>query len=170
MTRVLAVDPGLTRCGIAIVAGAPGRRLQMEHVGVIGTEPDLEVAERLLCIDREVDGLLQAFSPDAVVVERVFSQHNVTSAMSTAQAAAVVLVAAAKAGIPTAQHTPTEVKAAVTGNGRAEKSQVAAMVVRLLALKERPRPADATDALALAICHIWQTPMRQRRQAAGVAG
>jgi crossover junction endodeoxyribonuclease RuvC len=94
--------------------------------------------------------------PDVVAVERVFSQHNVRTAMGTAQAAGLAIVAAARAGIPVALHTPTEVKAAVTGSGRADKAQIGAMVTRLLRLAEAPRPADAADALALAICQIWR--------------
>jgi crossover junction endodeoxyribonuclease RuvC len=91
-----------------------------------------------------------------VAVERVFSQLNVRTVMGTAQAGAVAIVCAARRGLPVALHTPTEVKAAVTGSGRADKNQVTAMVMRLLRITDPPRPADAADALALAICHIWR--------------
>ena len=167
MTRVLAVDPGLTRCGIAVVDGDAGRALQMRYVGVARTDSALPLAERLLLLEGQVVELIDAYGPDVVAVQRVFSQHNVTSAMSTAQAAAVVLLAGARAGLGTAEHTPTEVKASVTGDGRAAKDQVAAMVTRLLRLPGPPRPVDATDALALAICHLWRTPMQQRLLRAG---
>jgi crossover junction endodeoxyribonuclease RuvC len=168
--RVLAVDPGLTRCGVAVVDGGPGRALAMLHCDVLRTEPDLPVAQRLHGLDGEFRALLEAHDPQVVVVERVFSQHNVRSAITTGQAAAVALLAAAHAGLPTAEHTPTEVKAAVTGSGQADKRQVAAMVTRVLGLPCPPTPADATDALALAICHLWRMPMLQRIHAKGGVG
>jgi crossover junction endodeoxyribonuclease RuvC len=99
-------------------------------------------------------------------VERVFSQHNVRTVMGTAQAGAVAIVCAARRGLPVALHTPSEVKAAVTGNGRADKAQVTMMVMRLLRMDNPPRPADTADALALAICHLWRGAMRQRLAAA----
>jgi crossover junction endodeoxyribonuclease RuvC len=156
VVRVLGVDPGMTRCGVGVVEGAPGRPLTLVHVDVIRTPSDAEVGSRLL---RQADALAEAiavFAPDAVAVERVFSQHNVRTAMGTAQVAGLAIVAATRAGIPVALHTPTEVKAAVTGSGRADKAQIGAMVTRLLKLAETPRPADAADALALAICHLWR--------------
>jgi crossover junction endodeoxyribonuclease RuvC len=154
--RVLGVDPGLTRCGLGVVDGAPGRALAMVCTDVARTSPDSGIGDRLLAIERQIEEWLVAYRPDAVAVERVFSQHNVRTVMGTAQAGAVAIVCAARHGIPVALHTPSEVKAAVTGNGRAGKAQVTAMVVRLLRLADPPRPADAADALALAICHIWR--------------
>jgi len=154
--RVLGVDPGLTRCGIGVVEGAPGRALTMVRVGVIRTSADEDIAARLLAIETEIEAWLDACRPDAVAVERVFSQQNVRTVMGTAQAGAVAIVCAARRGLPVALHTPSEVKAAVTGNGRAGKDQVTAMVTRLLRVTDPPRPADAADALALAICHIWR--------------
>jgi crossover junction endodeoxyribonuclease RuvC len=168
VTRVLAVDPGLTRCGVGVVDGGPGQPLRMQHVAVLTTSPQAQVAIRLRTLAAGIEALLSGFRPDVVVVERVFSQQNVASAMATAQAAAVALLLAARAGLPTAEHTPTQVKAAVTGNGQADKSQVAAMVVRLLGLPKPPTPVDATDALALAICHLWRIPMLQRIRSAEV--
>jgi crossover junction endodeoxyribonuclease RuvC len=165
--RVLAVDPGLTRCGVAVVDGGPGRTLRMRHCDVLRTDSDLPIARRLHRLDAQLRTLLAAHDPEVVVVERVFSQHNVRTAIATGQAAAVALLAAAHAGLATAEHTPTEVKAAVTGSGQADKQQVAAMVTRLLGLPAAPTPVDATDALALAICHLWQMPMLQRIQARG---
>ncbi len=154
--RVLGVDPGLTRCGVGVVEGAPGRALTMIKVGVITTVATDDIATRLLAIETGIEAWLDACRPDAVAVERVFSQLNVRTVMGTAQAGAVAIVCAARRGLPVALHTPTEVKAAVTGSGRADKNQVTAMVMRLLRIADPPRPADAADALALAICHIWR--------------
>ena len=167
--RVLGVDPGLTRCGIGVVDGAPGRRLTLVHVGVVLTAPDLDLASRLLAIEQGIEAVLEATQPDAVAVERVFAQHNVRTVMGTAQAGAVAITAAARRGIPVALHTPSEVKAAVTGSGRADKDQVGAMVARLLGLTEVPKPADSADALALAICHLWRGDSSARLAAARVA-
>ena len=154
--RVLGVDPGLTRCGIGVVDGAPGRALSLVRVGVIRTSADDDIAARLLAIETELETWLDACQPDAVAVERVFSQQNLRTVMGTAQASAVAIVCAARRGLPVATHTPSEVKAAVTGNGRADKNQVTAMVAKLLRITDPPRPADAADALALAICHLWR--------------
>ncbi|HEU5418274.1 MAG TPA: crossover junction endodeoxyribonuclease RuvC [Streptosporangiaceae bacterium] len=164
--RVLGVDPGLTRCGLGVVDGAPGRALTMVTVTVARTPHDSEIGHRLLAIEQQIEELLTDYRPDAVAVERVFSQHNVTTVMGTAQAGAVAIVCAARHGIPVALHTPSEVKAAVTGSGRADKAQVVAMVARLLKLSDPPRPADAADALALAICHIWRGGAQARLAAA----
>ena len=160
--RVLGVDPGLTRCGIGVVEGVAGRPLTLTGVGVVRTSSDADIAERLVLIERGIESWLDAHRPEAVAVERVFSQHNVRTVMGTAQASAVAMLCAARRGLPVALHTPSEVKAAVTGTGRAEKEQVGAMVMRLLRLDTPPRPADAADALALAICHIWRAPAQQR--------
>lgn len=160
--RVLGVDPGLTRCGIAVVDGGVGRQVRCVEVEVIRTPVDADLAVRLLAVADVVDVWLDRHRPDAVAVERVFSQYNVRTAMGTAQAGGVVALAAARRGMPVTFHTPSEVKAAVTGSGRADKAQVTTMVTRLLDLPDRPRPADAADALALAICHLWRAPMRGR--------
>jgi crossover junction endodeoxyribonuclease RuvC len=154
--RVLGVDPGLTRCGIGVVEGAPGRRLQLVHVEVVRTPADAEVGARLVAQADAIAAAIARHRPDVVAVERVFSQHNVRTVMGTAQVAGLALVAATRAGLPVALHTPSEVKAAVTGSGTADKAQVGAMVTRLLRLAETPRPADAADALALAICQVWR--------------
>jgi crossover junction endodeoxyribonuclease RuvC len=166
--RVFGIDPGLTRCGLGVVDGVPGRPPTLVAVGVVRTDADAHIAARLLAIEEEIERWLTEYRPDTVAVERVFSQHNVRTVMGTAQAGAVAIVCAARRGLPVALHTPTEVKAAVTGSGRADKDQVAAMVTRLLRLTDRPRPADASDALALAICHLWRAPAIKARQA-GVA-
>ena len=170
--RVLGVDPGLTRCGLGLVESTPPRRLALVAFDVIRTSPDVALGARLLDIDQTIGTWLDEHAPDAVAVERVFSQHNVRTVMATAQVSGVVLTAAARRGIPVALHTPSEVKAAVTGNGRADKHQVTSMVTRILSLATKPKPADAADALALAICHLWRGPAAARIEAArrAVAG
>ena len=154
--RVLGIDPGLTRCGIGIVDSTGPQKLEMVGVGVIQTDVEAPLEFRLLELEKEISIWINKFKPDVIAVERVFSQLNVRTAMATGQAAGVALLLAAKAGIPVVMHTPSEVKAAVTGSGRANKSQVSEMVKRLLNLQEIPKPADSADALALAICNIWR--------------
>jgi crossover junction endodeoxyribonuclease RuvC len=169
--RVLGVDPGLTRCGVGVVEGVPGRPCTLIGYYVVHSHPDDPLPERLLNLDRNLTDLIAEHRPDSVAVERVFSQHNVRTVMGTAQASAVAVVCAAKAGHPVELYTPSEVKAAVTGSGQADKAQVTAMVTRLLRLDAPPRPADAADALALAICHVWRGGTRARiAQAAARAG
>ena len=154
--RVLGVDPVLTRCGVGVVEGSVGRPLSLVDVGVVRTPADLDLARRLLRLERALDDLVVRLRPDVVAVERVFSQHNVRTVMGTAQASGIAMLVAARHGIEVHLHTPSEVKAAVTGSGRADKDQVAAMVTRVLRLEAPPKPADAADALALAICHVWR--------------
>jgi len=160
--RVLGVDPGLTRCGVGVIEGSLGRPISLVAVDVIKTPASMPLGERLMHLERGIEHWLEAVDPDVVAVERVFSQHNVRTVMGTAQASGIALLAATRRGIPVATHTPSEVKAAVTGNGRAEKAQVGAMVARLLRLQEIPKPADAADALALAICHLWRGGAQER--------
>ncbi len=167
--RVLGIDPGLTRCGVGMVEGSIGRPLHLVEVGVVRTGADLPIEDRLLAIARGIDDWIDRLRPDAIAVERVFAQANVKTVMGTAQVSGLALVAAATRGIPVAMHTPSEVKAAVSGSGRADKAQVAAMVTRLLRLDEAPKPADAADALALAICHLWRGQATNRLQAAVAA-
>lgn len=154
--RVLGIDPGLTRCGIGVVDVAPDRRATLVHVDVVRTPADMPLAERLLAISRGIAGALDEHLPAAVAVERVFAQHNLRTVMGTAQASGIALMLAAERGLGVGLHTPSEVKAAITGYGSADKAQVGAMVARVLGLDEAPRPADASDALALAICHAWR--------------
>jgi crossover junction endodeoxyribonuclease RuvC len=168
--RVLGVDPGLTRCGLGVVEGASGQSLTLVAVDVVRTEAGEDIGARLLGIESAVQAWLVEHRPDAVAVERVFSQHNVRTVMGTAQASAVAITCAARAGIPVALHTPSEMKAAVSGNGRADKAQVAAMVTRILRLDSAPRPADAADALGLAICHVWRGGAAARYAAALAGG
>jgi crossover junction endodeoxyribonuclease RuvC len=167
--RVLGIDPGLTRCGLGVVEGSVGRPLHLVDVDVVRTPADMPVPLRLCRIEAEVEQWLDLHQPDAVAVERVFSQHNVSTVMGTAQASGIAMVAAARRGIPVALHTPSEVKAAVSGNGRADKAQIGAMVTRLLRLGAQPKPADAADSLALAICHIWRGAAQSRIDAAVAA-
>ena len=164
--RVLGVDPGLTRCGLGVVDGVPGLAV-LVRVGVQTTSAAEPLGQRLVALEVAVERWLDDCRPDAVAVERVFAQANVRTVMGTAQAGAVAVVCAARRGLPVALHTPSEVKAAVTGSGRAGKEQVAAMVARLLRLDGPPRPVDATDALALALCHLWRAPGLARLAAAG---
>ncbi|WP_432837053.1 crossover junction endodeoxyribonuclease RuvC [Dactylosporangium sp. CA-092794] len=164
--RVLGVDPGLTRCGVGVVEGLPGRPCRLVHYEVVTSEPDTDLALRLLGLDERLAALLAEHRPEAVAVERVFSQHNVRTVMGTAQAGAVAILAAARAGLPVRMYTPSEVKAAISGSGQADKAQVTAMVTRLLRLEAAPRPADAADALALAICHVWRGGAQERISAA----
>ncbi len=167
--RVLGIDPGLTRCGLGVVEGSVGRPLTMLDVGLVRTSADSPTAQRLYDIERVVDLWLDTHRPDVVAVERVFSQHNVRTVMGTAQASGVAMVAAARRGIPVALHTPSEVKASVSGSGRADKTQIGVMVTRLLRLDAVPAPADSADALALAICHIWRGGAQARLEAAVAA-
>jgi crossover junction endodeoxyribonuclease RuvC len=154
--RVLGVDPGLTRCGVGIVEGAIGSPISLVGVGVILTPAEAPLEQRLLDLDQQLSEWINLWKPDVIAVERVFSQHNVRTVMGTGQAAGIALLLAAKVGIPVMMHTPSEVKASVTGSGRANKAQVALMVQKILNLETIPKPVDATDALALAICHIWR--------------
>lgn len=153
---MLGIDPGLTRCGVGIVDVFPDRTVRLVHVGVIRSSPDMELPQRLLLVSEGIAAAIAEFHPDAVAVERVFAQHNLRTVMGTAQASGIAVVKAAENGLPVALHTPSEVKAAITGYGAADKAQVGTMVARVLGLSEIPKPADAADALALAICHGWR--------------
>jgi crossover junction endodeoxyribonuclease RuvC len=150
---VLGIDPGVSRCGYGAVA-AEGSRLEARACGVIRTPPGDLLPDRLAALQIELESLVADLRPAAVAVERVFFQTNVRTAMSVGQASGLALAVAARAGVPVCQYTPNEVKQAVAGYGAAGKGQVQAMVARLLHLPEVPRPPDAADALALAICHL----------------
>jgi len=158
---VLGVDPGLTRCGLGVVEGNPGRARLIE-AGVVRTPASMELALRLLAIEAGVEEWILRHQVDHVAIERVFAQHNLMTIVGTAQAAGVAMLVAARHGLPVHQHTPSEVKAAITGSGRADKDQVGAMVSRILHLDESPKPADAADAVALAICHAWRGAATER--------
>ncbi|MEY8041744.1 crossover junction endodeoxyribonuclease RuvC [Saccharopolyspora cebuensis] len=163
--RVLGVDPGLTRCGLGVVDGR-GRKLSCVAVGVARSPVDDDLALRLRSVAEVVEDWMDTHRPEVVAIERVFSQHNVRTVMGTAQVSGVVALAAARRDLPVAFHTPSEVKAAISGSGRADKKQVTAMVTRILGLAAAPKPADAADALALAVCHLWRAPMAERLAAA----
>ena len=160
--RVMGVAPGLTRCGIALVESGRGRTVTALDVDVVRTPTDMDLAERLLAIYTAACHWIDVHHPDVVAIERVFAQNQVSTAMGTAQAGGVIALAAGQREIPVRFHTPSEVKAAVTGSGRADKAQVTAMVTRILGMQTKPRPADAADALALAICHCWRGPIAER--------
>ena len=154
--RVLGVDPGLTRCGIGIVDVAANRRATLVYVGVVNTPATMALEQRLLAVSRGIRSALDEHRPTALAVERVFAQHNLRTVMGTAQASGIALALGAEFGLTVGLHTPSEVKAAITGYGAADKAQVGTMVARVLGLTEIPKPADAADALALAICHAWR--------------
>lgn len=161
--RVLGVDPGLTRCGLSVVdfgvrgdLAPSGARPRMIAVGVVRTTSERATGDRLAYLADELDTWLDRFEPDVVAIERVYVAEHVPTVMTTAMASGLVHLAAARRGLVVHEHTPTEVKAAVTGSGRADKAQVTSMITRVLGLPEAPRPADAADALAVAICHAWR--------------
>lgn len=160
--RVLGIDPGLTRCGLGVVDGGRGRSATCVDVGVARTPADGALPDRLSSVSDVVERWMDAHRPEVVAIERVFSQHNVRSVMGTAQVSGVIALAAARRDLPVAFHTPSEVKAAVSGSGRADKKQVTTMITRILGLDAAPKPADAADALALAVCHLWRAPMASR--------
>ncbi|HLS03524.1 MAG TPA: crossover junction endodeoxyribonuclease RuvC [Actinomycetales bacterium] len=154
--RVLGIDPGLTRCGLGVVDSRSARRAQYVATAVARTGADEDLGVRLLKISDMVGQWLDEYKPDVLALERVFAQHNLTTVMGTAQVSGVVMLAAAQRKVPVVLHTPSEVKRAVTGYGSAQKAQVQTMVAKILGLAQAPKPADAADALALAICHLWR--------------
>ena len=156
--RVLGIDPGLTRCGVGIIEGNSGRKPALLLADVVRTPAEMETGQRLASLERSLVQYLAEYRPDAIAVERVFARRDVSTIIGTAQASGVVLLVGTRAGLQVAQHTPSEVKAAITGNGRADKAQVGQMVMRILKLEAPPRPADAADAVALAVCHLWRAP------------
>ena len=154
--RVVGVDPGLTRCGLSVVDVAANRQVTLVDVTVAGTAPGTPLDARLLVIANAIDAWLDKHQPNVLALERVFASANVSTVIGTAQVTGLVIVAAARRGIPVAMHTPTEVKAAVTGSGQATKNAIGKMVAKICRLDEPPRPADAADAVALAIAHGWR--------------
>lgn len=154
---ILGVDPGLTRCGVAIVRSSASRKVELVYVDTIKTSADTELSERLMVIAEQVEGLITKHKPTQIAIEQVFAQANVRSVMGVAQISGVVLYLARKHGVPIQMHTPSEVKAAVTGSGRAEKTQIGSAIAKILGLTEIPKPADSADAIAIAICNAWKT-------------
>ena len=157
MPRILGVDPGLTRCGVGVIDLSRSRQVTLVEVDTFRSDPKAELALRIGSLGTLIEELIVRTRPDAIAIERVFSQQNVSTVMGTAQISGVVMMLAHKHNIPVAMHTPTEVKAAVTGSGRAGKEQVGKMVAKILGLAEVPKPADAADSLAIAICHGWRS-------------
>ncbi|MGY5764335.1 crossover junction endodeoxyribonuclease RuvC [Brachybacterium sp. DNPG3] len=167
--RVMGIDPGLTRCGIGVVDSLGGRRARMVTATVVRSGSQDTIDQRLLEISRGIAAAIDEFGPDAVAVERVFSQNNLSTVMGTAQVSGVAILAAAERGIPVALHTPSEVKAAVTGSGRADKKQIQAVLVRILGLDAPPQPADAADAVAIALTQLWKGTGPVQKDATGRA-
>ena len=155
--RVLGIDPGLTRCGVGVVDVEPNRTARLVDVVVLRSPAEHDTPERLARIADGLEAIIEEHRPQAVALERVFARSDVSTIMGTAQISGVAMLIAARRGLPVALHTPSEVKAAITGYGRADKKQVGAMVARILGLDAVPKPADAAYALALAICHAWRT-------------
>lgn len=168
--RVMGIDPGLTRCGLSVVQAGRGRQILPVAVGVVRTPSDAELSERLLRISKAVGDWMDEYRPDVVAMERIFERGNVSTVMHTAHAVGVMVLAAAERGIPVYQYTPSEVKKAISGNGRADKKQMTTMITRILGLSETPKPADAADALAIAVCHCWRAPLIARSKSAAHAG
>ncbi|AJQ90737.1 crossover junction endodeoxyribonuclease RuvC [Propionibacterium freudenreichii] len=166
----MGVDPGLTRCGVGIVDGTPGARPQFVAVGVIRTDPHTEHAYRLLAIEEGLGEWFDHYQPQAISIERVFAQHNLSTVTGIGQVAGIAMMLGARHGIDVALHTPSEVKSAVTGSGRADKAQVGVMVAQVLHLAKAPTPADAADALALAVTHLWRGSAQNRYATAALQG
>lgn len=164
----MGIDPGLTRCGLSVVQAGRGRQVIPISVGVVRTPSEEELSTRLLRLSEAVEEWMDDYQPDVVAIERVFERGNVSTVMNTAHASGVLMLAAAKRGVPVHLYTPSEVKKAISGNGRADKKQMTVMVTRILGLTEAPKPADAADALALAICHCWRAPALAREKMTGV--
>lgn len=159
----MGIDPGLTRCGLSVVQTGRGRAVLPVAVGVVRTPPSADLGERLLRLSKAVNEWMDEYDPDVVAIERIFERGNVSTVMHTAHAVGVLVLAASQRHIPVHMYTPSEVKKAVSGNGRADKKQMTAMITRILGLSEPPKPADAADALALAVCHCWRAPLLERQ-------
>lgn len=157
--RVMGIDPGLTRCGLSVVQAGAGRSVAPIAVGVVRTPPNLDLAHRLVRLSTAVEEWIADYTPDVVAIERVFERSNISTAMNTAHASGVLMLAAARSGLDVHLYTPSEVKKAISGDGRADKAQMTHMITRILGLAEAPQPADAADALALAVCHCWRGPL-----------
>jgi len=149
---IIGIDPGTATAGYGVVHSSAGRLRALEY-GTIRTPPRQGLPLRLKSIYTEITAVLDRYSPDVMAVEQLFFNRNVTSALSVGQARGIFLLAAAQSGLKVAEYTPPEVKQSVTGDGGADKAQIAFMVRALLGLRETPRPDDAADALAIAICH-----------------
>lgn len=168
MSRViLGVDPGLTRCGVAVIDAGSARKVSLIHVDTLKSSPTIELSERLALIADGVEALIVQHKPSVIAIERVFSQANLRSVMGVAQISGVVMYLAKKHKVQVQMHTPSEVKAAVTGSGRAQKAQIGLAVSKILGLAEIPKPADSADAVAIAICNAWRGSPVQSGSSAG---
>lgn len=161
----MGIDPGLTRCGYAVVAMESVSHIRPLSLGVIRTDRDQDLAGRLAQLHSDIEALLHEFSPHAVAVEQVFFQNNVRTAMSVGQASGIALALAQRHGCVVASYTPSQVKDAVAGWGGAGKQQIQKMVQARLGLATIPQPADAADAAAIALCHCSVVPFEFRRSA-----
>lgn len=165
---VLGIDPGLTRCGYAVLEAVGPTRARALALGVLRTPPSDPLPRRLGDLQGEIVALLEEFRPHAVAVEQVFFQVNVRTAMSVGQASGLALAAASRAGCDVVQYTPNQVKDAVAGYGSASKDQVGKMVQMRLSLAAPPSPADAADAAAIALTHLAMAPLASSLRASGV--
>jgi crossover junction endodeoxyribonuclease RuvC len=151
--RVIGIDPGYGRIGWGVVE-IERHALSPCSWGCIETPKESPIPARMLQVWHELNRLLEAWSPDGMAVESLYFSKNVTTAMQVAEVRGIIRLAAAERDLPVAEYTPNQIKQAVTGSGRADKHQVQEMVRRVLALEEIPRPDDAADALACAVCHL----------------
>ena len=149
---ILGIDPGVATIGFGIIRAERGKNTLIQY-GVITTPPGIPLSERLVQIYNDMEQLIDTFKPDEMAVEELFFSKNITTGIAVAHARGVILLAAEKMGIPVFEYTPMQVKQGVVGYGKAEKKQVMLMTQRLLNMKDIPRPDDAADALAIAICH-----------------
>lgn len=163
---VLGIDPGLTRCGFAVLRTCGAPQPAVVSLGVITTRATTPLPQRLAELHRELAELFDEFAPAAVAVEQVFFQTNVRTAMSVGQASGLALAIAAERGCDVVQYTPKQVKSAIAGWGGADKLQMQRMVQKRLGLSTLPKPADAADAAALALCYLAMLPLRQSITAA----
>ena len=156
---ILGVDPGLTRLGIAVIESSTSRKISLKFVNTFKTSPELELSQRIGQLGSDLEALIKTYKPATIALERVFAQANLRSVMGVAQISGVVIFLAQKYSIQLEMHTPSEVKAAVTGSGRAQKAQMGSAVAKILGLAEVPKPADSADAIAIAICNAWKSPV-----------
>lgn len=164
---MLGIDPGLTRLGLGIVTLGQGRKVAFEHVEVLQSSPNNELPNRIAGLGKSIARIIDSNTIDEIAIERVFAQQNLPSVMGVAQISGVVMYLAAIREIPITLYTPNEIKSKVTGYGAADKTQVTNMVTKILGLGQPPKPADAADALALAITHAWSLNRRSTAVASG---
>jgi crossover junction endodeoxyribonuclease RuvC len=162
---ILGVDPGLTRLGVAVIESSSSRKVALKFVNTFKTSPELELSQRIGQLGSDLESLIKTYKPSTIALERVFAQANLRSVMGVAQISGVVIFLAQKYSIPLEMHTPSEVKAAVTGSGRAQKAQMGIAVAKILGLAEVPKPADSADAIAIAICNAWRSPVSTKSDA-----